>query len=86
MERLIKCLKAVKIYFIAEDKEETNKLIWSFVGEQEDGLLEEGELSIPECYIHFVHSFMKVFTQVIKQLESDTTFVTQLFCFASWRK
>jgi hypothetical protein len=79
IERLIKCWTAVKIYFIGEGEEETNKLIWSFTGDQKDGLLENGELSVPECYIHFVFSFMKVFTDAIKQLESDKTFITQVF-------
>jgi len=60
--RLSKCWTAVKIYFTGEGKEEKNKLIWSFTGDQEDGLLQEGQLSVPECYIHFVHSFIKVFT------------------------
>ena len=76
--RLIECWKGVKTYFIAEGKEETNKLIWKFVGDRENSLLDE-ELSVPECYLHFVLSFMNIFTQAIKQLESSTTYVTQLY-------
>lgn len=77
--RLVECWKAVKTYFIAEGEEETNKLIWKFVKDQADSLIDDGVLSLPECYIHFVLSFMKIFTTAIEKLESGTTYITQVY-------
>lgn len=77
--RLVECWKGVKTYFIAEGEEETNKLIWKFVKDQADGLLDDDVLSLPECYIHFVLNFMKIFTKAIEKLESGNTYITQVY-------
>jgi hAT family C-terminal dimerisation region len=79
ISRLIKCWKAVKTYFIAEGEKETPKLIWKFVKDQADELLPENELSLPECYLHFVQSFMGIFHLGIKSLEAEGTQVTEVY-------
>ena len=78
---LVECWKAVKTYFIADVCKfvKTNKLIWKFVKDQTNGLLDNGVLSLPECYMHFVLNFMKIFTRAIEKLESETTYITQVY-------
>lgn len=76
--RLLKCWRAIKKTLFKKAKE-THKLIWSCIKDHENGLLDNEELSIPECYIHFVHSFMQNFTSAIKQFESGTMYITRLY-------
>ena len=41
--------------------------------------LEDGQLSLPECYLHFIQSLMLIFTPTIKFLQSDTVTVADIF-------
>ncbi|KAI6656015.1 hypothetical protein LOD99_1749 [Oopsacas minuta] len=61
------------VYFLQLGEDECPTFIWDFIKDQEHGLNEEDELSMNECFLYFVHSFMNVFQESIKKLEDSTT-------------
>ncbi|KAH9383231.1 hypothetical protein HPB48_024300 [Haemaphysalis longicornis] len=50
---------SVNSYFRRKGEEECEKIIWIFIGNEEGALSEC--VTIPECYLHFVHSFLGMF-------------------------
>ncbi|KAL4718435.1 hypothetical protein ACJJTC_006132 [Scirpophaga incertulas] len=62
-QRLLLDWNAIKRYFREEGENECNKIIWSFVANENSGL--------PECYIYFVHHLLNLFVKSIKILESE---------------
>ncbi|MGH0141386.1 UNVERIFIED_CONTAM: hypothetical protein FKN15_073639 [Acipenser sinensis] len=79
VDRLLKNWPAVKLYFIQQGEESCPTLIWDFVKSQEDGLNPDTDLSVHECYLFFVHSYMNAFQPAILKLESDNTQSTEIF-------
>ncbi|MGH0155332.1 UNVERIFIED_CONTAM: hypothetical protein FKN15_029330 [Acipenser sinensis] len=77
VERLLLNWPAIKVYFLEVGDLECDKLIWKFVGDQENAISER--LTLPECYIYFVHSVMAIFQKAILVLEKDSTNATELY-------
>lgn len=73
IERLIAKWPAIKQYFLDQGEEEVDKIVWKFVGDQEDEINDDlnAPLTMPECYLYFVHHFMNILTKTIKCLEAD---------------
>ncbi|KAM4722874.1 uncharacterized protein WCC33_009052 [Rhinophrynus dorsalis] len=64
IDRLLLDWEAIKVYFLQCGEEECHPVIWSFIKDQQDAL--STTLTLPECYLFFVHSFMSFFTKTIK--------------------
>lgn len=80
VERLISKWPAIKQYFLAEGKEEVDKIIWHFMDDQEDELNDDlnAPLTMAECYLYFVHHFMNILTKSIKCLEANDVMSTDI--------
>lgn len=80
IERIIKKWPGLKQYFINEGEDEVDKTIWSFVKDQENELNDDlnENLTLPECYLYFVHHFMHHMTKSIKNLEKGTVMSTHI--------
>lgn len=63
VERLLLDWHAIKRYLREEGENECNKIIWSFVANENNGL--------PECYIYFMHYILNLLMKRIKTLESE---------------
>ena len=73
LDRLILSWPAIKVYFLQLGEEECSKFIWDFIKDQEHELNAENELSMNECFLYFIHSFMNIFHESIKKLEDSNT-------------
>ena len=73
LDRLLLSWPAVKVYFLQLGEEECPKFIWDFIKDQEHELNAEDELSLNECFLYFIHSFMNIFQESIKKLEDNAT-------------
>uniref|UniRef100_H3ABY8 DUF4371 domain-containing protein n=1 Tax=Latimeria chalumnae TaxID=7897 RepID=H3ABY8_LATCH len=74
VERLLLNWEAIKVYFL---ENQTNNLIWRFIGDQQHELSDK--LTLPECYIYFLHSVMAIFQKSICILEKDAMNATELY-------
>ena len=80
VDRLLRNWKAIRCYFLSHGEEETNPLVWKFVAHNGDAHSSSAdELSLPECYLHFVHNYMSAVSVSIKQLESRSVHCTDVF-------
>ena len=61
LDRLILSWPAIKVYFLQLGEEECPKFIWEFMKDQKNELNAENELSMNECFLYFIHSFMNIF-------------------------
>ncbi|XP_068098211.1 zinc finger protein 862-like [Hyperolius riggenbachi] len=77
VERLLLNWQAIKMYFLECGEENCHTVIWSFIKDQEDGM--SSTLTLPECYLFFVHSFMAFFSRSIKTLEKDSLTSPELY-------
>jgi hypothetical protein len=64
VEKVVAC----SFLLFSQGEEETNPLIWTFIKGQENRI--DNELTLPECYISFLHSYMSFVTK----LEARATF------------
>jgi hypothetical protein len=73
LERVLSSWPAIKLYFIQQGEQETNKVIWSFVQDQDGELQDDSKvrLSLPECYQNFVHHFTNITTQSVLILDRN---------------
>lgn len=80
VERIIKIWPAVKQYFLNQGEDDTDKTIWMFVKDQADEMNDDlnSHLTLPECYLYFVHHFMFQLTRSIKLLEKDSTMISHV--------
>jgi hypothetical protein len=80
LERVLNSWPAIKLYFIQQGEEETNKIIWSFVQEQDGELQGDTKacLPLPECYLDFVHHFMNIMIDSVLILERDTVMSNEI--------
>jgi len=69
----------LKRYFLGLGAEDCDEVVWDFIKDQENGLTASPELSIPECYLWFIHHVMNLFTKYIKLLEADDFSPFQLY-------
>lgn len=69
VDRLILNWNAIKTYFIQYGKNECDKIIWKFIGDQKNVLSEQ--LTLSECYIWFVHHLLSIFQKHILILEKN---------------
>ncbi|XP_037504964.1 uncharacterized protein LOC119381046 [Rhipicephalus sanguineus] len=77
LDRLIKNWTPIKSYFLSQGEEECEKIIWRFISNQADGLSES--VTLPECYMHFMHSFLAMFHSAILTLEKSHLEPTELY-------
>ena len=80
VDKLLVCWPAIKLYFVNKGEHECPKVIWDFVKYDRDELSDDAgaELSVPECYLYFVHHFMHVMHTSILFLESNDVFSTDV--------
>jgi hypothetical protein len=74
--RLLKCWESIKVYFLKQGQENCNAVIWEIIGDEEDCL--STELTVPECFLYFVHSYLFVFQIYILVLERNEIDVSEL--------
>ena len=59
VDKLLACWPAVKLYFVnkGEHMSVPSQVIWDFVKDDADEISDDAgaELSVPECYLYFVH-------------------------------
>uniref|UniRef100_H3AAE9 DUF4371 domain-containing protein n=1 Tax=Latimeria chalumnae TaxID=7897 RepID=H3AAE9_LATCH len=68
--------EAIKLYFLQLESDCDN-LIWRFIRDQQHELSDK--LTLPECYIYFVHLVMAIFQKSICILERDAMNATELY-------
>lgn len=78
VDRLLKCWPAIKTYFLQQDN--VHQIILQFINNQRDETTENisSFLSLPECYLYFIHNVMNLFHVLIAKLESNTVTVIEL--------
>lgn len=81
LDRLIQSWPAIKTYFLEQGEDECDRSIWKFIKDQANGL--SVTLTLPECYLYFIHSFLFLFQKNILRLEKNKTDVTELYYIMS---
>lgn len=78
MDRLLKCWPAIKNYFLQQDV--VHHVILQFINDQRNEPTENISscLTLPECYLYFIHSIMSLFHTLIAKLESSTVTIIDL--------
>uniref|UniRef100_H3AA92 DUF4371 domain-containing protein n=1 Tax=Latimeria chalumnae TaxID=7897 RepID=H3AA92_LATCH len=79
VDRLLKNWPVLKSYFVSQGEENVSCTIWTFISEQEEAVSDDGNLTLPELYIYFVHNVMNQFNNIIKILESNHIQVTEVY-------
>jgi hypothetical protein len=79
LDRLIQVWPVIKHYFLTQGEEEVAPIMWNFIKDQESEISPFDELTLAECYIHFVRNYMSIFNEALKQLESNSIEATDLF-------
>uniref|UniRef100_H3AQJ8 HAT C-terminal dimerisation domain-containing protein n=1 Tax=Latimeria chalumnae TaxID=7897 RepID=H3AQJ8_LATCH len=77
VKRLLLNWEAIKVYFLQLGESHCNNPIWRFIGDQQHELSDK--LTLPECYIYFVHSIMVIFQKSICIPERDAMNATELY-------
>lgn len=77
VDRLLLNWNAIKTYFLQQGNENCDRVIWKFIGDQEDQLSEHPTFA--ECYIYFVHHILFTFQSSIKMLETSNLVITDLY-------
>lgn len=74
VERVIKCWPAIKQYFLKKGEDDTHNCVWMFIKSQTDEMNDDlsDSLTVPECYLYFVHHFMHILTNSLLLLQSET--------------
>lgn len=80
IERLIAKWPAIKQYFLAQGKDEVDNIVWKFIKCQQNELNDDlnDYLTLPECYLYFVHHLMNILTKSIQCLESEEVMSTDI--------
>lgn len=80
IERLLHSWPAIKSYFLQQGEENVSKIIWDFLKNQENEMLDDlsPEMTIQECYIYFVHHLMSIFNKYILLLERKKIMCTEI--------
>jgi hypothetical protein len=79
LDRLIEIWPAIKHYFLNQGEDEVAPAIWKFIKDQSSEISSEDDLTFPECYIYFVQSYMNMFAESIRILESNSIQATDLY-------
>lgn len=77
LDRLTKNWTPIKSYFVSQGEKECEKIIWRIIGNQADRLSEC--VTLPECFMHFMHSFHAMFHSAILTLEKSHLEPTELY-------
>ncbi|KAI4457230.1 hat family dimerization domaincontaining protein-related [Holotrichia oblita] len=77
LDRLLLNWNAIKAYFLQQGAENCDRIIWKFVGDQEDQLSDQPTFA--ECYIYFVHHVLFIFQSSIKTLEQSHLVITDVY-------
>ena len=80
VDKLLARWPAVKLYFLNKGEDECPMVVWDFVRDDADELSDDTgtKLSVPECYLYFVHHFMHVMHTAVLFLESNAVFSTDV--------
>lgn len=76
VDRLLKCWPAIKTYFLQQDN--VHQVILEFINDCSNESEKDIYLTLPECYLYFVHNIMNLFHLLIAKLESNTITVIDL--------
>ncbi len=76
IDRLISNLEEVKAYFIGVGTDECSNIITEFVWDCDKP---ERKINFLELFLHFAHQFMRIFHDLILQLEKKMTNSTNLY-------
>ncbi|XP_061440961.1 uncharacterized protein LOC133364431 isoform X1 [Rhineura floridana] len=83
VEWLLQLWPAIKSYFLELGEEQTDDMIWNFIGDQADEATGDTteKISVPECYLYFVHHYMQLFHETISLLERKHSVSPHLHTF-----
>lgn len=78
VDRLLKCWPVIKTYFLQQDN--VHQVILEFISDRSNESKEDisSYLTLPECYLYFIHNIMNLFHVLIAKLESNTLTVIDL--------
>lgn len=78
VDRLLKCWPAIKTYFLQQDN--VHQVILEFISDRSNESEEDisSYLTLPECYLYFIHNIMNLFHVLIAKLEGNTITVIDL--------
>lgn len=83
VERILKCWKPLKSYFISLGDDDCHTVIWNMISDQENELSNDDEPTIAELHLYFTHFLMSTFQEILLKLESKTILVCDLHTIMS---
>lgn len=78
ISRLLKNLLPIKTYFLSLGESKCPRVVWDVFGDQESAIAAEGEPTVNELKLYFLHSFMAEFHGALISLQSQNTLACHL--------
>lgn len=79
IERVLKNWPAVKAYFQSIGEDETPKVIWQFIVDEDSETTELDPPSVPELYLQFLHNCLPIFQTAILKLERNDLIAVDVY-------